>query len=234
MASPQTINTIVWTFSLALQMLLVVAVFGRGLARRLPSFAVLIVFYPLRSALLFALFGHIPADDYGSLYSTLSLFDILLQIAFALEIAFRLLRQPGKLTLRPCLFILLPLLAAAACALITLTLLPHHSPIPVDRLQTFVSCILIGLFVSTILTATSSLLRITTLGFALYSSVSLIAQAARLNAALHRNAAAYTAWSYTTAAAWLLVILLWFFALKPEASAKTLSTLDPEPQQVTP
>ncbi len=234
MASPQAVNTIVWTFSLALQTLLVVAVFGRGIARRLPGFAVLVVFYPLRSALLFALFGHIPADDYGSLYSTLSLVDIVLQIAFALEIGFRLLREPGKLTLRRGLFVLLPLLAAAAGAYVTLTLLPHHAPIPTDRIQTFISYILIGVFVSTMLTTTSSLLRITTLGFALYSSISLIAQAARLNAALHRNAAAYTAWSYTTAAAYLLVVLLWFFALKPEVPAKTLSTLDPEPRQVTP
>ncbi len=96
--NPQTINTIVWTFSLALQALLVVAVFGRRIARRLPCFTILILFYPLRSALLFAVIGHIPAGDYGALYSTLSLVDILLQIGFAVEIGFRLIRQPGKLT----------------------------------------------------------------------------------------------------------------------------------------
>jgi hypothetical protein len=237
MPSPQTINTIVWTFSLALQMLLVVAVFGRGLARRLPCFTILIVFYPLRSALLFALIGHIPPADYAALYSTLSLIDILLQIAFVLEIGFRLIRRLGKLTLRNCLFVFLPLSTAAVGASIILTLLPHHAPIPADRIQTFVSCLLIGLFLSTVLTTTSPLLRITTLGFALYSSVSLIAQAARLNAALHRNAAAYSAWSYATAAAYLLIVLLWFFALKPEGSTKTLTTPDPNsslPRQVTP
>jgi hypothetical protein len=237
MPSPQTINTIVWTFSLALQTLLVVAVFGRGLARRLPCFAILILFYPLRSALLFSLFGHIPADDYRSLYSALSLVDILLQIAFALEIALRLIRQPGKLTLSRSLFVLLPLVAAAAAAFIILFLLPHHAPIPADRVQTLVSCLLIGLFLSTVLATTSPLFRITTLGFALYSSVSLIAQVARLNAALHRNAAAYSAWSYATAAAYLLIVLLWFFALKPDGSAGTFTTPDPnpsQPRQVTP
>ncbi|HXC95277.1 MAG TPA: hypothetical protein VNU92_06225 [Edaphobacter sp.] len=234
MASAQTINTIVWTFSFALQALLVVSIFRRGLARRLPSFAVLIVFYPVRSALLFVLFGHIPADDYGSFYSTLSLVDLVLQGGFIIEITVRLLRRSSEFNLRRHLLVLVPLVAAAASGVVNLALLPHHAPIPVDRIQTFISYLLIGLFISTILTTTSPLLRITTLGFALYSSISLVAQTERLSAALHRNAAAYTAWSYTIAAAYLLAVFLWVFALKPENSAKAFRTVDPEPREVTP
>jgi hypothetical protein len=207
-------NNIVWTISLLLQILLVAALFTRKIPRRLPAFTALVAFYPLRAALLFALYGHLPPDRYASLYAALSTLDLLLQAAVAVEITIGLLRELGGWTLPRAGLILLLLVIAHACTTALLTQLPAHTPIPVDRPQTFLSFLMLTFFVWTTATSRSPLLRPVTLGLALYASVSLAAQTGRITAAIHRDAQAYARWSYTSAAGYLIVVALWLLTLE--------------------
>lgn len=210
-----TINNSLWTLSLILQIALVVAIFARHIARRVPCFTALLIFYPLRAALLFILFGHLTPANYATFYATLSYVDLVLQAIVVIEIALHLLREPGSITLlRTTLLFPLLALAAGATALV-LAQLPTNAPIPADRVQTFLSFVMLALFVWTIAASRSTILRPITLGLALYASASLFAQTGRITAALHRDADAYARWSYISAATYLIVVCLWFLTLKP-------------------
>lgn len=227
MATTQTVNTILWIFGLALQTLLVAAVFGRHIANRVPWFTTLILFYPLRSAALFLLAEHVAPATYASISSDLISVDLLLQFAVAFEIAVRALRYPvtanrrTPVTVRRGLTLLLPILAATLSILLLLAVLPAHAPIPVDRVQLFLSLLLLALLPWTLATSRSPLLRRISLGLALYSSVSVLSLTAHLRAAIQQNAAAYAFWSYAATTAYLLVVLLWILTLRPDPEPST-------------
>ena len=209
------INNSLWTLSLILQIALVIAIFARHIARRVPCFTALLIFYPLRALLLFILFDHLTPANYATFYATLSYIDLVLQSIVAIEIALHLIREQGGITpIRTTLLFLL-LASAAGATLLVLAQLPAHAPIPPDRVQTFLSFLMLALFVWTIITSRSAILRPITLGLALYASVSLFAQTGRIIAALHRDAEAYARWSYISAATYLIVVCLWFLTLKP-------------------
>ena len=208
------INNSLWTLSLILQIALVIAIFARHIARRVPCFTALLIFYPLRAALLFILFGHLTPANYATFYATLSYIDLVLQTIVAIEIAHHLIRELGGITLlRTTLLFLLPALASGA-TLFVLAQLPPHGPIPPDRFQIFLSFLMLALFVWTIATSRSTILRPITLGLGLYASTSLFAQTGRITAALHRDAASYARWSYISAATYLIVVCIWFLTLK--------------------
>jgi hypothetical protein len=221
------INNSLWTLSLILQIALVVSLFARHIARRVPCFTALLIFYPLRAALLFILFGHLTPADYATLYSTLSYIDLVLQAIVAIEIAHHLIRELGGITLlRATLLFLLLALCSGATALV-LAKLPAHAPIPPDRVQTFLSFLMLALFVWTIATSRSTILRPITLGLALYASVSLFAQTGRIAAALHRDTEAYARWSYVSVATYLIVVCIWFLTLKlppPQSPTQEIPT----------
>jgi len=208
------INNSLWTLSLILQIALVVALFARHIARRLPCFTALLTFYPLRAALLFALFGHLDPPDYATLYTTLSYIDLALQTIVAIEIAHHLIRELGGITLLRATLLCLLLALAAGATLVVLNQLPTHAPIHADRVQTFLSFVMLALFVWTIAASRSTILRPITLGLALYASVSLFAQTGRITAALPRDAQAYARWSYTSVATYLIVVCIWFLTLR--------------------
>lgn len=218
------INNSLWIFGLMLQCTLLLLVCTRGIARRLPVFTVLLAFYPLRSALLFALYGHLGPTTYHATYNGLSLLDLLLQLLVAIEIAAHLLRAYGKPGLRrSLLFILLPCIAWAG-TILDVSMLPANSPIPPDRLQIFDSLVMVLLCILVFLWPAVTLLRRVAIGFAFYGAVNLLATAGRTVAADHRDARAFSRWSYTLTAAWLLVVLCWIFVLKPASESTASST----------
>ncbi len=223
------INNSLWTLSLILQIALVASLFVRHIARRVPCFTALLTFYPLRAALLFILFGHLTPADYATFYATLSYIDLLLQAIVAIEIAHHLIRELGGITLlRATLLFLLVALCSGATALV-LAQLPIHAPIPPDRVQTFLSFVMLALFVWTIAASRSTILRPITLGLGLYASVSLFAQTGRITAALHRDVDAYARWSYISVATYLIVVCLWFLTLKsPSPDPTPHPTPDPQ------
>ena len=223
-----TINNSLWTLSLILQIALVVSLFARQIARRVPCFTALLIFYPLRAALLFGLFSYLTPPNYATLYSTLSYIDLVLQAIVAIEIAHHLIRELGGITLlRATLVFLLLALCSGATALV-LAQLPTHAPIHPDRVQTFLSFLMLALFVWTIATSRSTILRPITLGLALYASVSLFAQTGRITAALHRDPEAYARWSYISATTYLIVVCIWFLTLKSPPPQSPTQEIPPD------
>lgn len=220
--SQSTINTLLWTISVALELALFAALFSRGIARRHPVFTALIGFYLARSVLLYIIFNHIPLAAYHALYDNLQLVDLALQAAVAIEIAIQLMRHStgakttgtGKrLTLRSGLMPAALLALAILCTILAATLLPAHAPIPADRAQLFFSFLMILLFVWA-QTIPATLTRNIAAGFALYGIVNLSASFGRTYAALHQNASAYALWSYATAGIYIVVVLYWLLTLK--------------------
>jgi len=215
-----TINVLIWGVGLALQCGLVVVVFGRGIARCFPAFTVLITFYPLRAALLFALVAHLESGTYESLYSALALLALLLQAAVDVEITLRLMRELGGWSLRRG-FLLLGLLSIASVfTWLMLSRLPSRAPIPTDRTETLASFVMLSLFAWVLAVSHSKLLRRIVAGFALFAAIQLLSQAARAEAALQHNDRAYAGWSYTLAGTYLIVVAMWLVTLRAEPETK--------------
>jgi hypothetical protein len=215
-----TINTLVWIVSLALQLALFSALFARAIARRFPIFTSLIGFYLLRSAILFLIFGHVGPAAYHTLYNDLTLLDLLIQTAVAVEILIHLVHAGGGWTRSNVLVTIAIVCVATAATALTTTLLPAHTPIPVDRTQFFFSFLMLFLFAWALrVTAASNLVRHIAGGFALYGIVNVGANFGRAYAAIQNNVPLYATWSYTLAAIYLVVVLFWLFTLRSERDA---------------
>ena len=207
------INNSLWAVGLVLQCGLLALVFLRGVWARVPSFTVLLAFYPVRAALLFFLPGHIAADDYASLYSGLALAGLLLPIVVAAEIGWRIWRLRGRgrwgLWLTP--------VVAAAMAWGLWRVLPGKAPIPPDRVQLFGSMMMILLCGFAVAARVRGVLYTAVIGLAAFGVVDLLATTGKSFAAMHRDAAAFAGWSYASSGAYLLVVLFWMVALRPGA-----------------
>jgi len=208
-----TINTLLWTLSIALQLALIAALFSRGLVRRAPVFTVLIAFYLVRSVLLYAIFHHMNVVSYHALYDSLQLTGLVVEAAVAIEIAVHLARSRAEQTLLNGLAPVALLALAVLCTALATMLLPEHAPIPTDRAQLFFSFLMVLLFAWSLTTA-ATLTRNIAAGFALYSIADLSASFGRTYAALHQNAAAYELWSYVVAVLYIFVVLYWLVTLK--------------------
>lgn len=207
-------NTTIWTLAFVLQCALVYAVFRRGVARRFPVFVSLLVFYPLRAALLYGLSGHVRSGHAGGLYGGLSSLDVALQLLVAAEMALHLIRGMGGMTrLRALLCLLLPGIAVL-CTWLALVLV--HGRIFTDRLQLFAWFVLLGMFGAVLKGAKSANLIRISAGFAAFSLMQFSALAGRTVAFAHRNAGEYIAWSYVPAAGYLAVVVFWLVTLRRE------------------
>jgi hypothetical protein len=215
-----TINVVIWTAGLALQCALVVVVFRRGIARCFPAFTVLITFYPLRAALLFALVARLEPGTYESLYNGLALLALFLQGAVDVEITLRLIRELGGWSLRRGLLLLGLVSAASVFTWLMLSRLPSHAPIPTDRTETLACFVMLSLFAWVLAVSHSKLLLRIVAGFALFAAIQLLSQVARAEAALQRNDRAYAGWSYALAGTYLIVVAMWLVALRSELETK--------------
>lgn len=210
------INDSIWALGLVLQCALVSMMFARGIARRLPVFTVLIVFYPLRSLVRFTVYSHFAAGTYSSIYAVVSLLDIVLQLAVATEIGVHLLRACWGSMRRMVaggIFVLIPCLAWGATLLVC-NMLPPEVPIPPDRLQMFASFTMIALCVWAHLRPIAHLLRRVATGFAIYGAFDIAGTAGRTMAAVHRDVRAYTEWAYLLSAVYLGVVVYWMIVLR--------------------
>jgi len=212
-------NITIWTFAVVLQCVLVYVVFRRGIARRFPLFASLLVFHPFRAALLFGLSGHVRSGLASSLYEVLSFIDDALQLMVTVEIALHLVRGIGGWTRLRALLCLLLLGAASLFTWITLTLVPNR--ISSDRLQLFVWFALLVLFGAVLKGSRSPNLTRISAGLSAFSLVQFSALAGRTVAFLNRNAGQYAAWSYIPAVGYLAIVIFWLITLQRE-SERTL------------
>jgi hypothetical protein len=208
-------NTTIWTFAFVLQCILVYVVFHRGVARRFPVFGSLLVFHPIRAALLFGFSGHIRSGLASLLYEVLSFADVALQLMVAVEVALHLIRGIGGWTRFRALLCLLPLGAASVFTWITLVLVPNR--ISTDRLQLFAWFALLALFGAVLKGSRSPNLTRISAGFSVFSLMQFSALAGRTVAFLHRNAGQYVAWSYVPAVGYLAIVIFWLITLRKES-----------------
>lgn len=254
-----TLNTLLWTLGLALQTLLLVLLVKRGIARHRPLFTALLLFFCIRSVLLFTTSPHLSRAAFLDLSTALSLLDLLLQIALAFTLALAPIRSTARSTGHstsssrlhtPILFGALLVLSAALTAALV-AVLPAHSPAPVDRAVTFTALLFLSLF------AYSSTRRLhgpdptgpdptgpdrtgpdrTTIdrtilsGLAAFSLAAIASQIGRCIAASHRDAHTFSAWAWVSLAAYLLVLLFWI--LRCQTSPDSASSKLPDPLPTT-
>jgi hypothetical protein len=213
-----TINRTLWATGLALQCALAVAVFRRGIARRFPCFAALTCFYPLRAGLLFVLAGRVDADVYNPLYSALAFAEILLQVAIAVELIWRINREMGtesrSSTERRWVALLIFLVLAGGLTWLVLRFTPARAP--VDRVQVFVWFLMIAPFAVALKYARSVNPTRIAAGFAAFSLIQLAASFGRAHAFLKHDAGWYLGWSYAPGVGYLAVVIFWLISLRTE------------------
>ena len=219
-ASTPNAATLTWSLGLALQIALAIVVLWRGVWRRLPCFTLMLVAYPLRSAALYLLFGHVDHDAYVHTAQLLSLVGLALNALVAGELGVRLTHatEPAAATfVRRWTPLLTAFIAATALTALLAATLPTPTPYPLDRVQTFLSALLLGLGVWTLLARVRGLLRIAATGLAAAALVDLITTALRVVAASRHDMATFATASYADAFAYLAVVLFWLiaFTLRP-------------------
>ena len=210
-----TTNTTIWTFGFVLQCILVYVVFRRGVARRFPAFGSLLVFHPIRAALLFGLYGHIRSGLASLFYEVLSFTDDALQLMVAVELTLHLIRGMGGWTRFRALLFLLLLGAASVFTWITLVLVPNR--ISTERLQLFAWFVLLVLFGAVLKGSRYPNLTRISAGFSVFSLMQFSALAGRTVAFHNRNAGQYAAWFYVPAVGYLAIVIFWLITLGKES-----------------
>jgi hypothetical protein len=208
------INAAIWAVGLVLQCALVFSLFRKGIARRYLGFTLIAIFYPVRAALLFALSGHIDADNYESLYGALSFVEAPLQLFIAFELTRCLVRGAAGWTTRRALLALL--VFGAACAMTGITVSALAASVPADHLQILMGALMLALFA--VLWKSSRTFNPVGIagGFALFSLVQLAALAGRTRATMFRDTPGYLVWSYVPGIGYLAIVTLWLAVLVRE------------------
>jgi hypothetical protein len=216
--SRSALNTAMWALGLVLQTILAWLVFRRRMARSFPGFALLVVFYPLRSAVLFALSGRIESDDYSTLFNALALAEAPLQAFVAIELLLRRLRETGGWTARRLPLALLILCVPFALTALTADALPSQVG-AADRVPIFMGFVMLVVFAAICKGSRSANAVRIAGGFACFALFELAGLAGRAHAALYRDTPAFLAWSYVPGAGYLAIVLFWIATLRREARA---------------
>lgn len=208
------INTAIWAVGLLLQCALVFSLFRKGIARRYLPFTLIAIFYPARAALLFALSGHIDADNYESLYGALSFVEAPLELFIMIDLTRRLVREAGGWTARRALLVLL--VFAAVCGLTGIIISELNAGVPADHLQILMGMAMLALFAALWKSSRTFNPICIAGGFALFSLVQIAALAGRTRATMFRDTPGYLLWSYVPGIGYLLIVILWLVALERE------------------
>jgi hypothetical protein len=230
-----TAQTTLLVIGLALQIWLLFLLFSRRLASHVVLFSPLLFFYIIRSSLLFGLFHFISRTAYATLYNGLSLLDIMLQIAVAVELSLTILRSGSKSLLPRGLLIPFVFLLAAAFTAALAAVLPAHSPFPADRGTLFTGFLFLVLLAWSLSVQLTPWRRSVLIGFAAIGGSSVLSQSAKAIAASHHNAHLFTLWSYGNVGAYLIVLLFWVLNCKPvttTATASVQSARRPKPARI--
>jgi hypothetical protein len=193
----------------------VYVVFRRGVARKFPFYALLLVFQPVRAALLFGISGHIDRSLASSLYGVSSFLDVVFQLMVAVELALHLIQGMGGWTRFRALLCLALLCATSVFTWVTLVLVPNR--IFNDRLQLFAWFVLLAPFGVALIGSRSPNLTRISAGFSVFSLMQFSTLAGRTVAFLHREAGQYVAWSYVPAAGYLAIVFFWLITFKKES-----------------
>ena len=194
------------------------------MASQVVLISALLFFYIVRSSLLFLLFHHISRTTYATFYSDLSLLDIILQIALAVELSLAILRCGSKSLLPRGL--LIPLLFLARCGFYRSSRCGSPSPFsgsgrPRDPFTGFLFLLLFAWSFS--VTSYS----VETIGphwpCCHRWKRHLVAIRKVSVAALHHNAHLFSLWSYGNAGAYLIVLLFWVLRCGSVTTKPTLS-----------
>jgi len=208
----EALNNSIWSVSLVLQFGLLALIFLRRIAGRIPTFTLLLAFYPVRAAVLYFLSGHLAKDDLLSLYQGLALAALLLVILVAAELGWQL----WKLLPRARWGLLATPVVAAAAAEMLWRALPMKSLVPADRVEMFGSALMVLLFGFALAGRAPEFLRNVTGGLAAFGLVDLMATAGKNFAAERRDAAMFAGWSYANSGVYVLVVLFWMLSLRSE------------------
>ncbi len=222
-------QTTLLVIGLALQIWLLFLLFSRRMASQVVLFSPLLFFYPVRSTLLFGLSHHISRTAFETLYSWLSLLDIMLQIAVAVELSLAILRSGSKSLLPRGLLIPLLFLVAAAFTTAVTAVLPAQSPVPADRGVLFTGFLFLLLLAWSLSVRLTLWRRSVLIGFAAIGGSGILSQSAKTIAALHHNAHLFSFWSYENAGVYLIVLLFWVLCCRPFATTPTLSVQGARP-----
>lgn len=231
-----TLNNTLWIAGLLLQLALLAVIYLRGLQRRRPAFTALLTLYPLRSVLLYLLFSRLSPATYAATASALTLAELLMLVFVTGELALQLMRSPGGSRFRHARRhgLLLLLLAGMSWAMTVLLsqLMPSGSPMPADRLQAFLACLLILLCGWSFRRPVSDRTRALANGLAVVALAGLVSASGRALAALHRDPRAFALWSYGFTAIYLLVVVYWIatFAKKSKRRKRRSHKQEGQPQ----
>ncbi len=208
-----TVNTWMWGLGLALQMALLAVLMLRGVARRLPAFSVLIGFYAARSVALFVASGHVSRGLMGSLYDGLWLVDLLLQMLVIAEIVVHVARVCGGWTALRGISLAVMVPVAAASGWAAGWAWQTRGRASIDRGEIGLTILFALLFGWAAWMGAAGFLRREVEGLAVYGLVSGVAQVERYRAALVRDAATYSGWSYGLAVVYLVVLVFWLVTM---------------------
>jgi len=226
-----TAQTTFLVTGLALQVCLLFLLFRRRMASQVALFSALLLFYTARSSLLFGLFHHISPTAYATLYSWLSLLDIMLQIAVVVELALAILRSGSKSLLPRSLLIPLCFLLAAAFTGALTAVLPAHSPVPADRGILFTGFLFLLLLAWSLSVPLTLWRRSVLIGLAAIGGSGILSQSAKAIAARHHNTHLFSLWAYGNAAAYLIVLFFWVLRCKPVTTTPNLSRQSARPSK---
>jgi hypothetical protein len=216
-------QTALLVIALVLQAWLLFLLFRRRMASQVVLLSVLFFFYIVRSCLLFALFHHISRTASETLYNWLSLLDIMLQIALAVELSLAIVHSGSKSLLRRSLPIPLCFLLAGALTIALTAVLPAQSRVPADRGVLFTGFLFLLLLAWSLSVRLTLWRRSVLIGFAVIGGSGILSQSAKTVAALHHNAHLFSFWSYENAGVYLIVLLFWVLRCKPAGTAPPVS-----------
>jgi hypothetical protein len=194
--------------------MLLFVVCRRGITRRLPFFAALLTFYPLRSFLLRLFVSHLAPDTYAITLDTLSLADILLQLLVALEFGREILRASSDERFPHALLILPVATVAGLATILFVHVIPDRMRMHPDRFQIFDSMFMILLCVWSFRRSVPTLIRQAVTGLTVVAGVGLLEMVGRNQAVIHRDPLAFAFWAYSLTSAYILVALYWIACFK--------------------
>lgn len=213
------IDALMWACGMLLQLALLIVLFRRDLARRIPMFAGLIGFYLFRSALLYLGFGLIDREAYHSIYEASQMLEILIELGLAASLALTIIHAGAAGGTQPERRMRGMVAAALLIGALLLTSLvaaavPARAAVQPDRAQILFDLLMILLWGwSRILRSSPEPARTILSGFALYGAIGIAASLGRAHASLARSAGEYAGWSYAVSAAYLAVVIYWIISL---------------------
>jgi hypothetical protein len=208
----KTLNFCLWSAGLLLQAILLIRLVRLRLLLRMPVFTLLIAFYVARSLTLYLV--HLDAMAYNHLKEILSLADLILQIALAIEIMVYALGAGRPTTRRRRLRVTSGLAGGAALAAVFALAVPERGRIPFDRGIVFTTLLMLFVLLWMILARIKGPHRRVAEGFTLYGIVAILAGVARNFAVLRRSQTLLLGASYTQSGIYLLIVLYWILTIR--------------------